>query len=239
VAKKSRTPPPPRKVQAPKQRKDARQPLFDRKRLYTLLGVTALGAVGVGIGLAFAFTKGGGISTKEAVAAIRQAGCRITLTPAAPSRQHVAGKKITYTTYPAVSGSHNPSPAIWGDYTQPTDVRYVVHNEEHGAVVIWYGSQITTATRQQLTDFYNESPNGVIVTPLVENDPDVKYPKHDPLGSRIALTAWISPRSAPDHGQNVIAFCPGFRKAAFEEFRKAFRGRGPERFPISSNRPGT
>jgi hypothetical protein len=238
VAKKAKTPAPPRKVQVPKQRRPQRDPIVDRKRLYVLLGVTALGAVGVAVGLAFALTKSDGANQAEAVAALRAAGCTVTFSPAG-SRAHEGDRKIAYATYPPVSGPHNPAPAIWGNYTQPTDPRQVVHNEEHGAIVVWYGSKISPQTRQQLTAFYDESPNAVIVTPIDETDPNVKYPPHKPLGSRIALTAWIAPRSDPNKGQNVIAMCPGFRPNAFEQFRKAFRGRGPEPVPISANRPGT
>ena len=40
------------------------------------------------------------------------------------------------------------------------------------------------------------------------------------------------------NGQNVIATCPHFNEKAFTAFRDAFRGKGPERFPLSALAPG-
>jgi hypothetical protein len=242
VAKKVRTPPPPRKVQAPQRRHDPRSPLLDRNRLYILLGITGVAAVAVAIGLAVALTKGGGgHSDAKTLALMRAAGCTTSVTKASPPSQHIrtANQHVDYDTFPPVSGFHNPTPAIWGNYSQPVDPRQAVHNEEHGGIVIWYGAGISAATRDEITKFYEESPNGMLVTPLATSDPNVRYPKHRPLGSRVALTAWVTPANDPLAGQDVIAICPGFDEKAFKAFRDTFRGRGPERVPVSSNRPGT
>ena len=48
------------------------------------------------------------------------------------------------------------------------------------------------------------------------------------LGDKIALTAWTQ-----------LATCTRFDEKAFSAFRDAFRGKGPERFPVSSLKPGT
>ena len=50
------------------------------------------------------------------------------------------------------------------------------------------------------------------------------YPSHN----KVALTAWTH-----------HALCPRFDEAAFKAFRDAYRGKGPERFPVSSLMPGT
>ena len=107
---------------------------------------------------------------------------------------------------------------------------------EHGNIVIWYGANVSEAERTKLTEFYEESPNAMLVTPLREDAQFVKYPRHEPLGSKIALTAWTAP--AASDGTGVLAVCPEVDVDAFTAFRDEFRGRGPERFPLESLRPG-
>jgi hypothetical protein len=68
----------------------------------------------------------------------------------------------------------------------------------------------------------------------------VTYPKHAPPDSRIYLTAWTTAiKNEITDGTNVIASCPRFSEDAFKAFRDEFRGKGPERFPVSSLTPGT
>ena len=68
------------------------------------------------------------------------------------------------------------------------------------------------------------------------------------LGARIALTAWTAdpawkgdPGLAYLHGyygMGHIAVCTRFDQAAFAAFRDAYRGRSPQGFPLSGDRPG-
>lgn len=92
----------------------------------------------------------------------------------------------------------------------------VPHNLEHGGVVIHYGDDVDEEALSRLHAFYGKSPNGVVLAPLPE------------LDGRITLTAWTK-----------LATCARFDDKAFAAFRDAFRGRGPERVPVSSLRPGT
>ena len=88
------------------------------------------------------------------------------------------------------------------------------------------------STVDQLQAFYNEEPTGSFGTP---------YPK---LGSKIAITAWTGTRSYEQngyYGQGHIAICPSYNaatKKAFEAFRSAFRGHGPEGIPICAGPAG-
>ena len=43
-----------------------------------------------------------------------------------------------YGTVPAASGPHWSGPANWGVYTEPQVETQLIHNLEHGGVVIWY-----------------------------------------------------------------------------------------------------
>ncbi len=243
MAKKSRTPPPPRKVQAPKRRVEARTP-DERRKFYIVIGVAAAGLIALAVVLAVVLTAGGGGggagggSGGGVAAAMRKAGCTFQETPATRAGLHIESvtAKVKYDTYPPVSGYHYGRPAIWGNYNQPVDPRLAVHNEEHGGLIVWYGPRVSPEQRQKISDFYDESPDAMLVTPLENSTPGITFPPHRPLGDRIALSAWVSGGKGD---KNVISVCPRVSLDAFRKFRDAFRGLGPERIPVSSNKPGT
>jgi hypothetical protein len=82
-----------------------------------------------------------------------------------------------------------------------------------------------------MNGFYNDDPQGILGTP---------YPK---LGDKIALTAWTGDPSHyyvnGDFGVGHIAVCSHYDEKAFKAFRDAYRGKGPEGIPLSSDQPGT
>jgi hypothetical protein len=110
----------------------------------------------------------------------------------------------------------------------------VVHNEEHGGVVLWWGSQVGDATVAKLRAFYQLQPTGSFGT---------KYPS---LGDKIAITAWTgNPVDYQQHGYYGFGhigvcgsdFTPRVDKA-FTAFRDTYRGKGPEGIPLSQDAPG-
>jgi hypothetical protein len=228
LPKKPRTPPPPRRpVQAP-QRRTTRsdQTAADRRRLRLLVLFAASGLIALGVVIAvIALNTGGGSANAGVGTAMRTAGCTLK-TERAKSRQHVTSleAKIKYNTFPPSSGSHYYSPAPWDFYTSPVTPVQVVHNEEHGGVILWWGNKVPSSTIDQLHAFYLSSPNGMLGTPLAS------------LGRKVAITAWTSPPSGL--GQGHAAVCPTFNEKAFKTFRDAYRGRGPERYPLDSETPG-
>lgn len=233
-------------MQAPKQRHAPRQGLDPERKRLILYGVAAAGLVGLGVVLVLILGGGKNAASGNpaAVAAtMRAAGCTLTTSKAEPSAQHIANfdQSVTYSTYPPVSGRHYYQPAIWGNYTQEVDPRQAVHNGEHGGIDIWVGPNVSAAERQKISDFYDESPNAILVTPIENTAKGVTYPKHAPPGSKIYLTAWTVEikNSNIVKGTNVIASCPRFDEKAFAAFRDELRGKGPERFPVSGLTPGT
>jgi hypothetical protein len=169
------------------------------------------------------FTTGG--ASAGVTGAMRDAGCTLK-TVNATSRKHVTSleAKIKYNTDPPSNGTHYYQTAIWDFYTTPAVPVQVVHNEEHGGVILWWGNKVPQSTVDELRTFYQSSPNGMLGTP---------YSK---LGSKIALTAWTAPISGL--GEGHLAVCPGFDEGAFSAFRDAYRGRGPERYPLDTLTPG-
>jgi hypothetical protein len=250
MAKKVRAPAPPRKVQAPKvrQKQDTGGGSgFAMPSTNVLIGVSLAVLVALVVLAVVMFTGGGSgagnVSTADvanARAAIRAAGGTLVVRPAAESQQHMSdpNQLVRYETFPASSGIHNPTTSIWGNYRLPVDPRQAVHNLEHGGIAIWYGPGISAADRAALDRFYDEEENGIIITPIPDPYPGVRYPEHDELGSKIALTVWTAPEGEAQNGTVYIATLPRFDEAAFRAFRDAFRGKGPERFPISQMVPG-
>ena len=186
-------------------------------------GIVALGAVIAAIALA---KGGGGSGSASVAAAMRAAGCTLKTAPA-KSRKHVSSlkAKIKYNTDPPSTGSHYYSPAVWDFYTTPAAPVQVVHNEEHGGVIIWWGNKVPQSTIEKLRAFYNSSPNGMLGTPYAS------------LGNKIALTVWTAP--AGGLGEGHVATCSTYNEKAFTAFRDAYRGKGPERYPTDTETPGS
>jgi hypothetical protein len=217
MARKARTPPPPRRVQAPKRRDSApaRGDAARRQRLI-LYGLASSGLVLLAAVLVFLAVAQGGGGSEELAATLREEGCTFQ-TFESEGRQHVSdlNARIKYKTDPPTSGQHYFLPAVWDIYDRPVNELQAVHNLEHGGVVIQYGDDVPRATVDRIAEFYRESPNGMLVAPLPR------------LGNKIALTAWTH-----------LATCTEFAERGFRAFRDAYRGKGPERFGIDAMQPG-
>jgi hypothetical protein len=141
-----------------------------------------------------------------------------------------------WATFPPSGGGHYRLWAVWGFYRKPVNPRLVVHNEEHGGVVIWWGPRVPKATVDRLQRFYLERPTGVLGTPIAG------------LGDRIALAAWTADPAYKgvaafgyrngNYGIGRLAVCPRFDEKAFRAFRDAYRGKSPQGFPLSGDRRG-
>jgi len=228
VAKKSRTPPPPRRVQAPRQRRAEAPEGRNRRLLLIGAGLVVVAAIAAGGAAAWVLLGGG----SSADAALRAAGCTVEKKPAMGA-QHVEklAEGFEYNTFPPTTGPHYPIPATWDVYTEPVEQFRLVHNLEHGGVVVQYGEDVPESAVAEIRDWYLEDPNGIIVAPLPR------------LKEKIALTAWTTPDPAPGEsagpGEGVVATCSGFEAGAFEEFKDTYGFRGPERFPRDDLVPGT
>ena len=247
MAKKPRTPPPPRKVQAPKQRQAPRQGLDPARRRTFLFGAAIAVLVGVVIALVavFATGKSSGVkagSDKKVAAAMAAAGCTYVTKPVLPPVHKVNSgfhadvptltSKVKWSTFPPSGGSHYPLWAVWGFYTQPVNPRQVVHNEEHGGVIMWWGPKVSQGTIDELRKFYDESPTGMFGTPIAG------------LGNKITLTAWTGDPTRyyqnGYYGIGHLATCTKFDEKAFSEFRDKRRNKAGERFAsVKDMAPGS
>ena len=219
MANKPRTPAPPRQ-QGPRRRDTPRASGRVRPQRNALLAGVLAGGVIVGLVLAIVLTRGGSnhsSSGPSPAAKLAAAGCTFKTYPS-QGRNHVTSltAKVKYNSFPPTSGTHYQDPGVWGHYDAPLVLVQEVHNLEHGGVIIQYGSKVPQATVDELLSFYSSSPNGMLLAPLPA------------LGAKVALTAWTH-----------LATCTQYSKVAFAAFRDAYRGKGPEAFPVSALKPGT
>jgi hypothetical protein len=92
-----------------------------------------------------------------------------------------------YSSVPATSGQHWNSPANWGVYTtaNPAQESQVIHNLEHGGLVIWYqpgeaSAEDVAALTQYVEQQVRSAKFKVILSPWTGED----------FGHPIAVTSW-------------------------------------------------
>jgi hypothetical protein len=220
--KKPRTPPPPRRVQAPQVRQGQKSPQeLEARHRALLYGIAGSGIVALIAVVLFVVIGGGNGGAKAAVKALSAAGCQYKTYPAQPRSPHYLttnpSPPPSWNSFPPTSGRHYGQWVLWGDYTEPQPLIKSTHNLEHGGVIIQYGNKVSKADIAKINDFWQSDPNAMLVAPL---------PK---LGNKIALTAWTH-----------WAECTHFDQTAFTKFRSVFRYHGPESsvFPKSALEPG-
>jgi hypothetical protein len=127
------------------------------------------------------------------------------------SRDHIQPGEAhpPYSSNPPTSGWHWANPQDWGIYTVPQVQEQLVHNLEHGGIVVQY-NDLPAADAQQLTSLVQSDSYHMILAP---------YPGL-PSGVRVALTAW-----------NHLQTCTGVDANAIKGFTNAFRNKGPELVP--------
>lgn len=238
MPKKSRTPPPPRKpIQAPKARAGGPRlpPGGERRARHILYGAAASGLVALVVVLVVIFATGGGgggSSTAGLTGTLTAAGCTFKTYPGLTATHVAETAKPKRNSFPPTTGPHSGTPAIWGAYPTPVAQIQALHNLEHGGIVVQYGDKVPEATVASLKAFYDESPNAMLMAPL---------PK---LGGKVALEAWTKDvkraEKEPKYaGEGRLALCTRYDEKAYNAFRDAFRGKGPERFPVDLLVPGS
>jgi hypothetical protein len=116
-----------------------------------------------------------------------------------------------YRTSPPTSGSHYDNPTTAGFYDEPQPYGNLVHNLEHGAVVIYYDpKELSDDARRSLKAFasaHRDPWASVIVVPNPEKAVDATY----------ALTAWTKMLKLNTYDARVV-----------QAFLAEYLGRGPE-----------
>jgi hypothetical protein len=174
-----------------------------------LLGVVILG------GVVLWLTQRDGGGSEGLAATMREAGCTFR-SPPLQGEDHVPdGTRVEYNSLPGTSGDHYAQPAIFSAYDDQVEQARLVHNLEHGGIVIQWGPRVPRAEIQEIREFYLDDANGMVIAPFSR------------LGNKIAITAW-----------GHLATCTAFDEAAFAEFRDEYRAKGPEPFELEDLAPG-
>jgi hypothetical protein len=177
----------------------------------------------------FAFAGGGG-SSPDGTAVTGSKDCvEESFAGLPPKHLSNPDARVAYNSFPPSSGPHYQSPAPWGIYTDTIKQTILVHNLEHGGIVIQYGDVGADAVKK-LGSFYQDDPYGLVVAP---------YKK---LGKKFALTAWNEDRYRQegdfnniDPGKGFVMTCTKFDGGAFAKFRDAHRNKAGERYPSTKD----
>jgi hypothetical protein len=195
------------------ERKAAEQKRAARRRSLITMGL----AVGVGIlvvaliasqrgGLSGGTKKSSDIGGPESASA---AGCTEDTKHEIEGHNHVAtGTQVDYKTDPPTSGDHWPpgEQADPGFYSTPLDEERLVHNLEHGQIVIWYKTSASEEVKDKMEQVAGQDDVALIVVPYDFDGP-----------GEYALTAWGYSQLCEIPSQTVI-----------DDFRRAHQGKGPE-----------
>lgn len=183
-----------------------------RQRRYLLIGA-ALAAVVIVLAGGFAVSNLFAQPAATPVAqAVSPAGmCSAIQSFPTLSRDHISPGEShpPYSSNPPTSGWHWDNPQDWGIYTTPQVQEQLVHNLEHGGIIVQYNG-LSSAEVQTLTQIVQSDSHHIILAPYPGLPSDV----------RVALTAW-------DHLQT----CTGVDANAVRAFTNAFRDKGPELVP--------
>src|SRR5258708_6766248 len=95
-------------------------------------------------------------------------------------RTHVPdGTRVDYSTNPLTSGNHYVKPQPAGIFYSALPDGNLVHSLEHGAVILWYKSDLSATESAQLKSIFDSVPvSKKIMTP------------RDSLDVPVALTSW-------------------------------------------------
>lgn len=122
---------------------------------------------------------------------------------------------VPYSSIPATSGPHWNTPANWGVYSTPQNESQLLHNLEHGGVVIWYQpDQLDEQQLSELADYVRtQASSGIsgrfkfILSPWSGED----------FGHPIAVTSW----------RNLL-YLDSVDLGAIGDFVSAHYGQSPE-----------
>jgi hypothetical protein len=100
----------------------------------------------------------------------------------------------SYETFPPTSGPHSPNAVDYGYYEKPLPFELLVHNLEHGDIVIYYKPSVTNDTKEHL-QYLSEltyKGSGVIVVP------------NEKIKGEVVATAWTKKMILPTFNEEKL-----------------------------------
>lgn len=132
------------------------------------------------------------------------------LTFANQGQEHIAvgADHGDYNSFPATSGWHDREPQPWGTFAYTVEPERLIHNLEHGGVVIQYNPALVQGAETRLENVQRRFPNKTVVAPNAA----LKVP--------VAVTAW-----------RRLYTLDGVDETRIVAFVERYKNRAPERFP--------
>jgi hypothetical protein len=100
------------------------------------------------------------------------------------------GQTFAYNSNPPTSGPHSGRYAPWkvNNFEVPKEI--LVHNMEHGGVIVWYNCKTTrkTLTQSQCDQLYQQLEQ--TTQPLIDAGKEIVVSRYGNMNHIIALTAW-------------------------------------------------
>ncbi len=140
--------------------------------------------------------------------------------------------KGLWSTNPPSGGAHYGLWAVWDFYTDPVNPRQVVHNEEHGGVIIWYGPDVLAGDVEKLQSFYNEQTTGVLGTPYAGARQQDRAHRLDGQPGRLLPQRLDLLRDRPHRD------LPELQREGLRGLPRRLPRQGPGRHPASSDTAG-
>lgn len=137
------------------------------------------------------------------------ANCTDVESPDDQGREHIPNDEThpPYSSSPPTSGPHYEIPAANNFFTEQLAPEQLVHNLEHGQIVIWYNPDADEELLGQVETLFRQEPNATVAAPYT----DIEAPYE------IALTAW-----------GKLQMCEKVSQEVVNDFRREFQGKSPE-----------
>ena len=112
-----------------------------------------------------------------------------------------------YNSSPPTSGPHYATPAGTEFFAEQLPPEQLVHNLEHGQIVIWYSPDAPAEVQAQVEDLVVQESNATAAAPY----PDIESPY------QLVLSAWGASQACEQVSQEIV-----------DDFRREYQGMGPE-----------
>ena len=188
----------------------ARQKKEHRRANLVTIGIAAA----VALAVAAFFVFGGDDPVENVGVAASEANCSERETFESEGNQHVdTGTPVNYEANPPTTGNHWPQPANADFYEDEVPAEQLVHNQEHGQIVVYYNADAPQEVLDQLEELVDQERNATVAAPWDNIESPYNF----------VLTAWDGANE-----EGVQMSCEEPSQAVFNEWREEFQGRGPE-----------
>ena len=153
-------------------------------------------------------------------AAADEANCGPKEELEAPGNDHVdEGTPVQYETNPPAAGPHAASPGSTGFFDTPQEPEHLVHNMEHGQIVLWYDPAAPQQVKDDLEAIVEKQLAATVATPY-EGLEDYNF----------YMTAWNKGPDEPkdSFGTGYLQGCELVSEEVINDFRREHQGKSPE-----------